>query len=137
MQKKLFEKFYLDSVTGLVYLKPLAGEPCRLLVPENMREWVLQIHHSVHMAGHMGQTRVTTQNLQVVKTDADRGLILIKGAIPGSKGAWIMVRDAVKAPLPDNAPRPAALREANTSVPEAKEAPVAEKEEAVAEGGNE
>ncbi len=48
------------------------------------------------MAGHMGQTRVTTQNLEVVSTDEDRGLILIKGAVPGSKGAWIIVRDAVK-----------------------------------------
>jgi large subunit ribosomal protein L3 len=82
------------------------------------------------MAGHMGQTRVTTQNLQVVRTDADRGLILIKGAIPGSKGAWIMVRDAVKAPLPDNAPRPAAIRAA--SAPAA-----AANEQTVTEGGNE
>ena len=48
------------------------------------------------MAGHMGQTRVTTQNLEVVSTDDDRGLILVKGAVPGSKGAWIIVRDAVK-----------------------------------------
>lgn len=62
------------------------------------------------MAGHMGQVRVTTQNLQVVRTDADRGLILIKGAVPGSKGSWCYVRDAVKAPLPENAPRPAAIR---------------------------
>ena len=48
------------------------------------------------MAGHMGQTRVTTQNLVVVSTDEDRGLILVKGAVPGSKGSWIIVRDAVK-----------------------------------------
>ncbi|QND46881.1 50S ribosomal protein L3 [Rhizobium lusitanum] len=48
------------------------------------------------MAGHMGQTRITTQNLEVVSTDEDRGLILVKGAVPGSKGAWIIVRDAVK-----------------------------------------
>jgi large subunit ribosomal protein L3 len=65
------------------------------------------------MAGHMGQTRVTTQNLEVVSTDEERGLILIKGAVPGSKGAWIVVRDAVKSPIPENAPRPAALRSAN------------------------
>jgi large subunit ribosomal protein L3 len=62
------------------------------------------------MAGHMGQTRVTTQNLTVVRTDADRGLIMIKGAVPGSKGSWCLVRDAVKAALPANAPRPAAIR---------------------------
>ncbi|MHA7970774.1 50S ribosomal protein L3 [Rhizobium terricola] len=48
------------------------------------------------MAGHMGQTRVTTQNLEVVSTDEERGLILVKGAVPGSKGSWIIVRDAVK-----------------------------------------
>lgn len=62
------------------------------------------------MAGHMGATRVTTQNLEVVKTDAERGLILIKGAVPGSKGAWILVRDAVKIGMPKDAPLPAALK---------------------------
>ena len=62
------------------------------------------------MAGHMGQTRVTTQNLTVVRTDPDRGLIMIKGAVPGSKGSWCLVRDAVKVALPANAPRPAAVR---------------------------
>ncbi|MCU0831968.1 MAG: 50S ribosomal protein L3 [Rhizobiaceae bacterium] len=62
------------------------------------------------MAGHMGQTRVTTQNVEVVSTDADRGLILLRGAVPGSKGAWILVRDAVKTAAPANLPMPAALR---------------------------
>jgi large subunit ribosomal protein L3 len=47
-----------------------------------------------------GQTRVTTQNLEIVSTDADRGLILVKGAVPGSKGTWIVVRDAVKSGIP-------------------------------------
>lgn len=65
------------------------------------------------MAGHMGQTRVTTQNLEVVSTDESRGLILVKGAVPGSKGAWIVVRDAVKAGIPETAPRPAGVREAS------------------------
>lgn len=65
------------------------------------------------MAGHMGQTRVTTQNLEVVSTDEDRGLILVKGAVPGSKGSWIVVRDAVKAGTPESAPRPAGLRAAS------------------------
>ena len=64
------------------------------------------------MAGHMGNTRVTTQNLEVVSTDADRGLILVKGAVPGSEGSWIIVRDAIKAGIPDNAPMPAGLRAA-------------------------
>ena len=48
------------------------------------------------MAGHMGAARVTTQNLEVVKTDVARGLIMIKGAVPGSKGGWVTVKDAVK-----------------------------------------
>lgn len=64
------------------------------------------------MAGHMCQNRVTTQNIEVVSTDLDRGLLLVRGAVPGSKGAWILVRDAVKVALPDNAPKPAGLRQA-------------------------
>ena len=64
------------------------------------------------MAGHMGDDRVTTQNLEVVSTDVERGLILVQGAVPGSKGAWILVRDAVKIALPANAPKPAAIRAA-------------------------
>jgi large subunit ribosomal protein L3 len=62
------------------------------------------------MAGHMGAVRVTTQNLQVVKTDAERGIIMIKGAVPGSKGGWVTVKDAVKKPLPADVPMPAAIR---------------------------
>ncbi|PPR57404.1 MAG: 50S ribosomal protein L3 [Alphaproteobacteria bacterium MarineAlpha4_Bin2] len=61
------------------------------------------------MAGHMGHERVTTQNLEVVLTDADRGLILIRGAVPGSKGGWVLIRDAIKKTMPDNAPFPAAF----------------------------
>ncbi|MCK0142578.1 50S ribosomal protein L3 [Aliiroseovarius sp. F20344] len=81
------------------------------------------------MAGHMGSVRVTTQNLEVVKTDADRGLVFIKGAVPGSKGGWVTVKDAVKKKLPENVPFPAALKSAATA---ATEAPA---EEAPAEGG--
>ncbi len=62
------------------------------------------------MAGHMGAVRVTTQNLQVVRTDADRGLIMVKGAVPGSKGGWVTISDAVKKPAPDNVILPAALK---------------------------
>ena len=62
------------------------------------------------MAGHMGAARVTTQNLQVVRTDTDRGLIMVKGAVPGSKGGWVTVKDAVKKPFPENAILPAALK---------------------------
>ena len=64
------------------------------------------------MAGHMGAARVTTQNLQVVKTDADRGLIMIKGAVPGPKGGWVLIKDAVKKPVPENVILPAALASA-------------------------
>ena len=71
------------------------------------------------MSGHMGAAKVTTQNLQVVKTDADRGLIMIKGAVPGSKGGWVTVKDAVKKPLPSDVPFPAALRSAEQPVAEA------------------
>ena len=62
------------------------------------------------MAGHMGSTRITTQNLEVVRTDAERGLVLVKGAVPGSKGAWILIKDAMKIARPDNAPLPAGLK---------------------------
>jgi large subunit ribosomal protein L3 len=64
------------------------------------------------MAGHMGAARVTTQNLQVVRTDADRGLIMVKGAVPGSRGGWVTIKDAVKKPFPENAILPAALKSA-------------------------
>jgi len=64
------------------------------------------------MAGHMGAARVTTQNLQVVRTDSERGLIMVKGAVPGSKGGWVTIKDAVKKPLSDNAIFPAALKSA-------------------------
>jgi large subunit ribosomal protein L3 len=72
----------------------------------------------------MGAARVTTQNLQVVKVDTERGLIMIKGAVPGSKGGWGTVKDAVKKAAIDGAPYPAALRAAagNTVEQEAKEA---------------
>ena len=63
------------------------------------------------MAGHMGDRQRTQQNLVVVGTDAERGLIFVRGSVPGSKGGWLMVRDAVKGSRPEGAPYPAALRE--------------------------
>jgi large subunit ribosomal protein L3 len=64
------------------------------------------------MPGHMGVDRVTTLNLKVVQTDIERGLILVEGAVPGAKGGWITVRDAVKKALPKDAPKPGKFREA-------------------------
>jgi large subunit ribosomal protein L3 len=63
------------------------------------------------MAGHMGDRQRTQQNLEVVRTDATRGLIFVRGSVPGSKGTWLLVKDAVKVPRPDHAPYPAGLRE--------------------------
>ena len=62
------------------------------------------------MAGHMGDRRVTTQHLQVVATDGAKGLILVRGAVPGAPGGIVMVCDAVKAPLPKDLPQPAMIR---------------------------
>ena len=62
------------------------------------------------MAGHMGDERVTTQNLVVVKTDVARGLVMVRGAVPGSKGGWVLVRDAVKKAAHKDAPKPGAFK---------------------------
>jgi large subunit ribosomal protein L3 len=60
------------------------------------------------MAGHLGAERVTTQNLEVAQVDAERGLLLVKGTVPGAEGSFVLVRDAVKRPRPADAPYPAA-----------------------------
>ena len=78
------------------------------------------------MAGHMGDVRVTAQNLTVVKTDIERGLVMVKGAVPGAKGGWVLLRDAVKRPLPVDVPLPAALFEE----PQAEEPEIVEEAEA-------
>lgn len=62
------------------------------------------------MAGHMGNERVTVQNLEVVSIDVERDLVLVKGAVPGHKEAWVYIKDAVKKPAPENAPFPAAVK---------------------------
>ena len=66
------------------------------------------------MAGHMGDRRVTVQNLRIVSTDPEEGLILVRGAVPGAKGGWVRISDAVKHPVPEAAPFPAGLRAAGT-----------------------
>jgi len=62
------------------------------------------------MAGHMGNVQRTIQNLRVVEIDAENGLIVVEGAVPGHKGSWLTIKDAVKKPLPKDAPTPAGLK---------------------------
>ena len=71
------------------------------------------------MAGHMGATRVTTLNLEVVDTDEARGLIAVKGAVPGAKGSWVLLRDARKRPPAEAAPYPAGVKAAAASTEDA------------------
>ena len=80
------------------------------------------------MAGHMGAARVTTQSLVIVVADAERGLLYIKGSVPGSEKGWVLVKDAVKKKPPDGLPYPAALRDEGT--PEAEAMPEAAPEAA-------
>jgi len=78
------------------------------------------------MAGHLGDERVTSQNLKIVKTDAARGLIMVEGAVPGAKGGFILVRDAVKRKLPDGVPMPGAIKKREAAAAPAAEAKGAE-----------
>ncbi len=82
------------------------------------------------MAGHMGDERVTTQNVTVVKTDVERGLIMVQGSVPGSKGGWIRISDAVKKPIPSDAVLPGSFK-----APKADAA--SNSKEAPADGGEE
>ncbi|SDH32075.1 50S ribosomal protein L3 [Roseospirillum parvum] len=75
------------------------------------------------MAGHMGDRRVTTQNLTVHAVDAARGLIFVKGPVPGSAGGWVEIRDAVKRPRPEGVPTPGALKVAEAAAEAPVEAP--------------
>ena len=81
------------------------------------------------MPGHMGSTTITQQNLEILQIDDERGLIVVKGSLPGSKGSYIELRDATKVVMPQNAPLPAAIKQ---SAAAKVEAPV---EEVKAEGG--
>ena len=87
------------------------------------------------MAGHLGQETVTTLNLTVFRVDVERGLILIKGAVPGTEGTYVKIRDAVKKAAPEGLPKPGAFRKAGAeaAAPAAAEAPAAETPEAGSE----
>ncbi len=74
------------------------------------------------MAGHMGDRQRTQQNLEIVRTDATRGLLFVKGSVPGSKNAWLLVRDAVKLPLPEDLPFPGVVLDKKSTQPEHEEA---------------
>ncbi len=87
------------------------------------------------MAGHMGDERVTVHNLEVVGTDPEEGLLLVKGAVPGAKGSWIMIKDAVKKEQPEGVPYPGAVRV--NAAAEAAEAPAAEAPAGGGEGAGE
>ena len=106
----------------------LALEDCqvvshRALGSTGQRQDPGKVFKNKKMAGHMGDKQRTQQNLEVVRTDATRGLIFVKGSVPGSKNAWLLVRDAVKLPLPDGAPFPGAILEKKSTAPEHEEAP--------------
>jgi large subunit ribosomal protein L3 len=77
------------------------------------------------MAGHMGDRRVTVQNLEVVGVDRERGVILVRGGVPGARGGYVRVRDAVKRALPSDAPHPAGLRRSAAAAEAAESAPAA------------
>jgi len=79
------------------------------------------------MAGHMGAVRRTVQNLEVARVDAEQGLVMIKGATPGAKGAWVEIRDAVKGAKMDELPLPGKFTMDAPKPKAAKAAPKAEK----------
>lgn len=89
------------------------------------------------MAGHLGDERVTTQNLEVVGIDEEDNLVLVKGSVPGAKSGWVFISDAVKKPFPENAPLPAGIKQsaapAQDNANEQQEAPAEEAEASVEE----
>jgi large subunit ribosomal protein L3 len=89
------------------------------------------------MAGHMGQENVTTLNLTVFRVDVERGLILLKGAVPGAEGGFLKIRDAIKKPLPADVPKPGAFKKAGQATAAPAEAPAEEAPAADTEAGGE
>ena len=92
------------------------------------------------MAGHLGAETVTTQNITVVRVDVERGLIMVRGAVPGAEGSYVRIRDAVKRALPAEAPKPGAFRAAQAqaaAAPAAAETPAPEAPAAESNEGGE
>lgn len=93
------------------------------------------------MAGHMGAERVTVHNLSIVRTDSDLGLVLVRGAVPGAKNGWVLIKDAVKKAAPEDLPLPGAIRGAQGAEQPEDDAAAAEEnaapeEETVAAAGD-
>ena len=86
------------------------------------------------MAGHMGDARITVQNLDIVRVDAEDGFILVRGAVPGSAGSWVEIRDAVKGAGDADLPMPGAIRKAMEEAAPANEEPASAEAEMTAEG---
>lgn len=78
------------------------------------------------MAGQMGAKQRTAQHLKIVRVDEERGLVMIKGAVPGSEGGYITIRDSVRRPMPEGAPMPAAIKQTAAPAPAAEDAPAAD-----------
>jgi large subunit ribosomal protein L3 len=79
------------------------------------------------MAGHLGAERITTQNLKVISVDAERGLLMVRGSVPGAEGGFVLVSDAVKRKMPKDLPFPAAIRKApEAAAPAAEATPAAD-----------
>ena len=89
------------------------------------------------MAGHLGQDNRTTLNLTVFRVDVERGLILLKGAVPGAEGGFVKIRDAIKLPVPNEVPTPGAFKSAGSAGAQAAETPAEEAPAADTEAGGE
>ena len=87
------------------------------------------------MAGHLGMETVTVQNLQIFRVDAERGLIMIRGAVPGAEGGWVKIRDSIKRAAPKDLPMPGAFRSTGAPAEAPAEASAETTDEAPANGG--
>lgn len=86
------------------------------------REWPGHVFKNKKMPGHMGAEKVSVLNLEVVEVDSERGLVIVKGGVPGSKNGYVTILDAVKKPMPENAPVPGSFKASSNAKKEAKPA---------------